>query len=131
MLSKNIKNKNCAPKLIFVNEKKLRKIQIIFDVENWLWKSNFGTFLHLPILVNLQNWMISFDFSWFLAKSISNFVYLPWKLHNPYCHNTEKRKKKERNVKAKALLSNKLSFILFKTSSVKSSTLRCLAFLYQ
>ena len=34
MLSKNVNNKKCAPKLIFFNEKKLGKIQIIFDVEN-------------------------------------------------------------------------------------------------
>ena len=34
MLSKNIDNKKCAPKLIFFNEKKIRKIRIIFDVEN-------------------------------------------------------------------------------------------------
>ena len=30
--------------------------------------------------------MISFDYSWFLAKKLSNFVSLPWKLHNRYCH---------------------------------------------
>ena len=35
MLSKNVNNKKCAPKLIFFNEKKLRKIWIIFDIENW------------------------------------------------------------------------------------------------
>ena len=23
---------------------------------------------------------------WFLCKILSNFVSLPWKLHNPYCH---------------------------------------------
>ena len=34
MLSKNIKNKKCAPRFIFFNEKKMRKIQIISDVEN-------------------------------------------------------------------------------------------------
>ena len=33
-LSKNVNNKKCAPKLIFFNEKKLRKIRIIFDIEN-------------------------------------------------------------------------------------------------
>ena len=36
---------------------------------------------------NSQNSIISFDFSWFLAKNLSNFVSLPWKLHNRYCHN--------------------------------------------
>ena len=32
--SKNVNNKKHAPKLIFFNEKKLRKIRIIFDIEN-------------------------------------------------------------------------------------------------
>ena len=31
-------------------KKKFRKIPMIFDIENWLWKSNFGTFWHLPLL---------------------------------------------------------------------------------
>ena len=35
---------------------------MIFDIENWLWKSNFG-------------------------KNLSNFVPLAWKLNNPYYHN--------------------------------------------
>ena len=34
ILSKNVNNKKFAPKLIFFNEKKLRKIRIIFDKEN-------------------------------------------------------------------------------------------------
>ena len=46
ILSKNFNKEKCAPKLIFFNEKKLRKIWIIFDTENGLWKSNFGTFWH-------------------------------------------------------------------------------------
>ena len=36
---------------------------------------------------NSQNSIISFDCSWFFAKIFSNFVSLPWKLHNRYCHN--------------------------------------------
>ena len=31
-VSKNVNNKKCAPKLIFFNEKKMRKIRIIFDI---------------------------------------------------------------------------------------------------
>ena len=31
---KNVNNNKDAPKLIFFNEKKIRKIQIIFDIEN-------------------------------------------------------------------------------------------------
>ena len=34
MLSKNVNNKKCAPKFVFINEKKIEKIQMIFDVEN-------------------------------------------------------------------------------------------------
>ena len=30
--------------MVSFNEKRLRKIAVIFDIENWLWKSNFGTF---------------------------------------------------------------------------------------
>ena len=35
MLSKNINNKRCAPKLVLFNEKKLGKIQMIIDIQNW------------------------------------------------------------------------------------------------
>ena len=34
ILSKNVNNKECAPKLVFFNEKKMRKIRKIFDIEN-------------------------------------------------------------------------------------------------
>ena len=34
ILSKNVKNKKCAPKLLLFNEKKMRKIRMIFDIEN-------------------------------------------------------------------------------------------------
>ena len=48
--SKNVNNKKHAPKLIFFNEKKkLRKIRIIFDIENWLWKSEIGNFRSLDL----------------------------------------------------------------------------------
>ena len=40
-----------------------------------------------PHYTNLQISMISFDYSWFLGKNLSNFVSLPWKLHNWYFHN--------------------------------------------
>jgi hypothetical protein len=32
--SKNVNNKKCAPKMVVFNEKKIRKIWIIFDIEN-------------------------------------------------------------------------------------------------
>ena len=34
ILSKNVNNKKCAPKLVFFNEKKTREIWMIFDKEN-------------------------------------------------------------------------------------------------
>ena len=35
--------------MIFFNEKKLSKIRIIFDIENWLWKSEIGNFRSLDL----------------------------------------------------------------------------------
>ena len=35
-LSKNHLNKKCAPNLLFFNAKKIRKIRMIFDIENSL-----------------------------------------------------------------------------------------------
>ena len=40
-LSKNTFYKSWAPKLIFSNKNFFRKIRIIFDIEKWLWKSEF------------------------------------------------------------------------------------------
>ena len=34
ILSKHANNKKCASKFVFFNEKKIREIQIIFDVDN-------------------------------------------------------------------------------------------------
>ena len=44
ILSENANIKNYACKLEFYNEKKNEKDFDDFDVENWLWMSNFGTF---------------------------------------------------------------------------------------
>ena len=35
--------------MIFFNENFFEKIQIIFDIENWLWKSEIGTFPSLDL----------------------------------------------------------------------------------
>ena len=50
-------------------------------------KVKFWYFLTAPHYSNFQNLVISFEYSWFLAKILSNFVSLPWKLHNRECHN--------------------------------------------
>ena len=53
MLSINVNNKKFAPRFVSFNEKIIQKIWMIFDVENWLWKTNFGTFLaKYPALEN-------------------------------------------------------------------------------
>ena len=58
----------------------------------WFWhrkltlKVKFWYFLTAPHYTNFQNLVISFEYSWFLAKNLSNFVSLPWKLHDRECH---------------------------------------------
>ena len=64
-------------------------------------------FLTPPHHNNLKNSMISVNYSWFLAKNLSDFVYLPWKLHNRYCHNREPFLKR-----FKTLQNNNLQFCL-------------------
>ena len=66
-----------APKFIFFDKKKVR----------WLWNSDLSTFLTPPHYTNSRSSIISFYYRWFLAQNFSNFVSLPWKLHNQYCHN--------------------------------------------
>ena len=34
MILKNVNNKNCTPKFVFFKGKKIRKIQMIFDIQN-------------------------------------------------------------------------------------------------
>ena len=36
--------------------------------------------------LNSQSSIISSDYRWFLDKNLSNFVFLPWNLHNRYSH---------------------------------------------
>ena len=49
-------------------------------------KVTFWHFLSPPHYTNLQNSMMSFNYSWFSAKNNYNFLSFPWKLHNQYCH---------------------------------------------
>ena len=61
-----------VPKFDFLCQK-LRKIPMIFNLENWHRKSNFGTFWHHPLhqfsKFNYFLWVC-----WFLGKNLSNFV---------------------------------------------------------
>ena len=84
MLLRNVNNKKCAPKFLFFKKRKCKKIRMIFEVENHPKKVRFRYFLTPPHYTNSQNSMISFDYCWFLAKNLSNFVYLSWKLPIPH-----------------------------------------------
>ena len=84
--AKNAFYKKGVPKLIFFNEFFFQKYSDDFwhrkftlKVQNW----HFLTNCHW---METQNLVISFNYSWFLAKNFSNFVSLAWKLHNRYCH---------------------------------------------
>ena len=74
MLSKNVNNKKCAPEFVFFNEKKIRNIRMIFLHRKLSLKVRFWHFLTPPHYINLQNSMISFDYSWFLAKILFPFL---------------------------------------------------------
>ena len=59
---------------------------MVFDIENWFWKSDFNTFWQLitTLFTKYYNFLrvcLYFD----LKKSVK-FVYLPWKLDNLYSH---------------------------------------------
>ena len=72
--SKNVNNNKDAPKLIFFNEKKkFRKIRIIFDIENWLWKSEIRIFQSPPAKRTL---ICHFFFLW--KSAIFHSIKLPF-----------------------------------------------------
>ena len=56
---KSVNNKRCTPKIKFFNEKKFRKIWIIFEIENWLWKSEFCHFwtTFTQLIARLKNFL--------------------------------------------------------------------------
>ena len=69
-LSKNVINKKCVPKFVLFNEKKIQR-----DSDDFLRKkieSQIST-LFDPIYTNSQSSIISFDYSWFLAKKLLIF----------------------------------------------------------
>ena len=74
-------------------KKKIRKIQIIFDVENDFESQIWALFDTSP-LTQFSKFNNFLWVSWFLGKNISNFVPLVWKLHNTYCHNEKLRLRK-------------------------------------
>ena len=64
-----------------LQRKKNQKVSDDFWHRNCFWKSNFGTFWHLPIkpIFKIQYFPLGMS-----------FLSLPWKLKNRYCHSLEK-----------------------------------------
>ena len=58
---------------------------MIFEIENWLWKSNFV--IDTTPIHKIQQFTLDVLF---LTKNLFNFVSLTWKLQNRYCHNEQK-----------------------------------------
>ena len=69
--SKNVNNKKHAPKLTFLNEKKNKKIRIIFEIENWFWKSEIGIFWSLDL-----ERMLILQFFFFMKKRFFHSIKL-------------------------------------------------------
>ena len=67
--------------------KKIQKYSDDFWHRKLTLKVKFWYFLTASHYSNFQNLVVSFEYSWFLTKNLSNFVSLPWKLHNRYCYN--------------------------------------------
>ena len=72
--------------MVFFNEKKIKKDSDDFWRRKLTLKVKFWHFLTARSYSSSPNLVISFDYSWFLAKNVSNFVPPAWKLHNRYCH---------------------------------------------
>ena len=62
MLSKNVNNKKCAPKLIFFNEKKIEKDSDNFIHRELTLNVNIWHFLTPPHIPNSQNSIISLEY---------------------------------------------------------------------
>ena len=68
----------------------------------------------LPLL---QFSIISFNYSWFLAKNLFSFVSLPWKLHHRYCLTFHGGNKSNRHLRSVITWS---SFVLLKFNLIHS-----------
>ena len=69
-LEKKNFNKEWSPRLIFLNKFFFEKIQLIFDIENWLWKYNFGTYWGPGTMSIYKIQQFHLNTTDFLAKSL-------------------------------------------------------------
>ena len=70
-LEKNVFNKKCSPKLIFLDEIFFWKNSVDFWHRKLTLKVQFWHFLRPWHYVNLQNTAVSFEYSWFLSKNLA------------------------------------------------------------
>ena len=60
---------SCSPNLIILTETKIKIIKLIFDIENRLWKSNFGDFCRLiPKWTQVQSQKFEFQSHFSMSK---------------------------------------------------------------
>ena len=78
-------SKNCSYIGIF-QSKKFENDLDDFGHRKLTFKVKFWHLLTAHHYSNSPQLVISFDYSWCLAKNLSNFVSLHWKLNNRYCH---------------------------------------------
>ena len=77
---------SCAPDFIFFNEKKIGRIRMIFDIENWLWKSEFCDLqsqIHNRALICKRPFKVTkclFPFNWSRVWFESCWKNLKWYL---------------------------------------------------
>ena len=81
-LEKNVFNKKCSPKLIFLDEFFFWKNSVDFWHRKLTLKVQFWHFLRPWHYVNLQNTAISFEYSWFLSKNLAFYDPSSKKLHD-------------------------------------------------
>ena len=74
-LIKNVNDKKCAPQMIFFYEKFFRKIRILLDIENWLWKSESCKFWQL-LLKWRQDWKLQLSADFFRGHWLTKIIFL-------------------------------------------------------
>ena len=62
MLSKNVKNKKCAPELVFFNEIKIKKNSYNFWHRKLTFESQILALFDTSLYTNSQNSIISFEY---------------------------------------------------------------------
>ena len=74
--TKLVKTKNVPLNWYFSTKFFFRKIRGFFDVENWLWKSDFGTFWQLFLAILQVSWKNRIHFLWSVQSYLQSEMFL-------------------------------------------------------